>query len=201
MTVLCFDCETTGLPSYGDPSDSPTQPHLVELALGMFTDDGEEIDVRSMIVRPDGWTIGADTTAIHRITHDHAIEVGITEARAAAAYAVAVEQATIRVAHNEPFDRRIMRIAMLRNGWSREQIERLEARPKFDTCTKARKVTNLPPTGRMQAAGFNWPKNPKLRECVTILFGEDLDEAHDAMRDVRACARVYFLLRSLGIEP
>jgi hypothetical protein len=36
-----------------------------------------------------------------------------------------------------------------------------------------------------------------LAECVKHFFGEDLAGAHDALVDVRACARVFFRLRDL----
>lgn len=50
---------------------------------------------------------------------------------------------------------------------------------------------------RMLAAGISKPKAPKLAECVKHFFGEDLAGAHDALVDVRACARVFFRLRDL----
>jgi DNA polymerase-3 subunit epsilon len=61
-------------------------------------------------------------------------------------------------------------------------------------------IVNLPPTERMLAAGFNKPKAPKLEECIHHFFGETLAGAHDALVDVRACARVYFHLQTLKAQ-
>jgi len=52
----------------------------------------------------------------------------------------------------------------------------------------------------MLAAGFTKPKPPKLEECIRHFFNEELDGAHDAMVDVRACRRVYFHLQTMGAE-
>ena len=37
--------------------------------------------------------------------------------------------------------------------------------------------------------GYKWPK---LSEAYRFLFNRDLEGAHDAMADVRACAEIYF---------
>jgi DNA polymerase III subunit epsilon len=196
--ILIFDTETTGLPECKLPSDDPRQPHLVELSTGLFAEDGTEIDVSSVIVRPDGWSVPPDMTAIHRITNEHAMEVGLAEAVVARGFYDTAMQCTTWVAHNLHFDKRIMRIAMRRAGLSRDQIAELDGLRRFDTCNGSKHVTNLPPTAKMLNAGFTWPKNPKLSECMSIIFGEDHADAHDALRDVRACARLYFHLRSIG---
>ncbi|AOW48412.1 3'-5' exonuclease family protein [Acetobacter ascendens] len=66
---------------------------------------------------------------------------------------------------------------------------------KFCTMDAAAPLVNLPPTARMIAAGIDKPKAPKLEECIKHFFNEELKGAHDAMVDVRACARLFFHLR------
>lgn len=199
MTILFFDTETTGLPQWVRPSDDPSQPHLVQLAMVLTQDDGSEIEHHNMIIRPDGWTIPEEVAAIHGITTERAMDEGVPEIDATTAYLGLIGSAELRVAHNESFDRRIMRIAMLRAGTSREFIEQIEARPSFDTCAMTVHIVNLPPTERMVRAGRMTPKPPKLAECVKHFFDEELDGAHDALVDVRACARIYFHLKSIGL--
>ena len=104
-------------------------------------------------------------------------------------------RADLRVAHNESFDRRILRIAMTRGLFARDFIEAIEARASYCTCTKALPILNLPPTDKMLAAGFTRAKPPKLEECMRHFFNEDLPGAHDAMVDVRACARIYYAMK------
>ena len=113
--------------------------------------------------------------------------------RAVRAFADLLGVADTLVAHNIQFDADVLDIAYLR----------LRGRPKsepgtrFCTMEAAAPIVNLPPTERMIATGFNKPKAPKLEECIKHFFGETLDGAHDALVDVRACARVYFHLQSL----
>lgn len=198
--ILFFDTETTGLPDFKARSDDPKQPHLVQLALLLMNDAGAETEAHNFIIKPDGWTIPDEVAAIHGITTKRAMDEGIPEVDAVVAYIAALGQSALRVAHNENFDRRIMRIAMLRTGQcSRDLIEELEKRPSFDTCAIASPIVNLPPTEKMLAYGFTKPKPPKLAECIKHFFTEELDGAHDAMVDVRACARIYFHLKSM--EP
>ena len=42
--------------------------------------------------------------------------------------------------------------------------------------------------------GYKWPK---LEECIKFFFDEQLEGAHDALTDVRACIRVYKELEKL----
>lgn len=195
--ILFFDTETTGLPDWRSPSTEPHQPHLVQLAHILCEDDGTEVESANVIIRPDGWVIPDDVAAIHGITTDIAMEKGIPMADAMEAFISGRRRADMRVAHNVSFDDRIMRIAMLRHGLEREEIEALEAAQKFCTVNATTLLVNLPPTEKMVAAGFNKPKPPKLAECIRHFFGEDLDGAHDAMADVAACRRVYLHLKSL----
>lgn len=76
MKTLAYDTETTGLPDWNQPTESPQQPHLVEIAALLFNGMAE-IDRFHAIVRPDGWTIPDEVAEIH----------GITTERDAVAYA------------------------------------------------------------------------------------------------------------------
>lgn len=188
---IVFDTETTGLPDFKARSADPIQPHLVQLALVTCNDAGTEVSATSVIIRPDGWTIPADMTAIHGISQEQAMDEGVPESLAVEMFVLAQARAVLRVAHNESFDRRIMRIAMTRTDLERDFIEAIEGRAAYCTCNAAKPIVNLPPTERMMAAGFKGPKSPKLEECINHFFGEDLQGAHDALVDARACARIY----------
>lgn len=198
--ILCYDTETTGLPDFKARSADPAQPHLVQLALVMFDDTGTEVSANCVIVRPDGWEITPELTAIHGISQERAMDEGIPEDIAAQMFVIAQARAALRVAHNERFDRRVLRIAMTRAGLERDFIEHIDGRPSFDTCAAAKPIVNLPPTDRMLAVGFRGPKPPKLEECIKHFFDEELSGAHDALIDTRACARIYFHLQTIKAE-
>lgn len=195
--IFAFDVETTGLPDWKAPSDARTQPHLVQLAMTLADDAGRERACANLIIRPDGWEIPPEIAAIHGIDQSAALAFGIEERTAAELFMIWSEMATVRVAHNISFDDRLMRIALLRAGFKREEIETIERRPSFCTMQKSIHIVNLPPTEKMIAAGFNKPKPPKLSEAIKHFFNEDLTGAHDAIVDVRACARLYLHLQTL----
>lgn len=200
---LVWDTETTGLPSYDRRSTDPCQPHLVQIAMLILADDGTETSMAALIIRPDGWEIPSAVTAIHGITQERAMDEGVPENMATALFAALQATAALRVAHNEAFDRRIMRIAMTRAGMPREQIEAIEARPSFCTCRAARPIVNQPPSEKMRATGRTGSKPPKLAECIRHFFDEDLAGGHDALVNARACARIYraLMARDQGVVP
>lgn len=189
--ILVFDTETTGLPLWREPSDHPGQPHLVQFAALLMETDGIERACINIMVKPEGWTIPAETSAIHGITTEMAAEFGIPEITVVNMFLNLVGRAEIATAaHNESFDWRIMRIAMLRSGMDKSAIERIEGCRRLCTMRMADKIMQLPPTAKMIAAGFLKSKAPNLTECMAHFFNEPHDKAHDAMADVRACARV-----------
>ncbi|AWJ85144.1 DNA polymerase III subunit epsilon [Azospirillum sp. TSH58] len=196
--ALIFDTETTDLPLWSERSTHPDQPHIVQLAALLSRADGDVSGSMNVIVRPSGYTsMPQKAFETHGISFERAMDEGIPLADALDEFNALMALTDELVAHNISFDVRLMRIAFLRAGKepARENL------PKVCTMTAATRLVNLPPTDRMRAAGFNKPKSPSLAECIRHFFGEDLDGAHDAMVDVRACARVYWHLKGLGVAP
>lgn len=201
MPIIVYDTETQNLPLWRQPSSDPGQPHIVQLAALLLADDGiTEIDNFSLICKPDGWTIPDDVAKIHGITTERAMDEGIPEFEVIERFVAMVKMEDLIVAHNEQFDRRIVRIGLTRMGWTKERILTMEAIARFCTMTAAHPIVKAPPTAKMIAAGFTKWKNPTLTECIAHFFaGEVFEGAHDAMRDVVGCARVYRALTALNV--
>lgn len=196
--IFLYDTETTGLPDFKSPSDSEHQPHIVQFA-ALLIDPVTRVERASidLIVRPDGWTIPDEVAEIHGITNEIAMACGVPELTVVNLFLALRSQTTLEVAHNISFDRRIMRIAMLRHGMTREDVEAIEAAAAFCTMKESTSIMHLPPSPKMVAAGFIKPKPPKLEEAYEFFFGETMEGAHNALADVRACARVYFHLMDM----
>ncbi len=188
MTIcFCIDTETTGVPSRGEVTTSPSYPHIVELA-GLLVDDEDDREVASfsLVVRPDGWVIPDEAAAVHGITQARALRVGVPLLVAFGAYlnlrAVAEEIA----GHNVAFDLGIVSAAIHRMG-------RNPSRPGPDrvVCTAelGTPICRLPPTERMVEYGYGPYKKPTLGELHAFLFGEPHVDAHSALADCRATAR------------
>jgi DNA polymerase-3 subunit epsilon len=208
VLVLAYDTETTGLPLFKDPSEDPRQPHLVELCGLLYDEERRElVDSYHAIIRPDGWTIPDDVAKIHGITTERALAEGVPEAEALAAFLALHRRSTLRVAHNESFDARILRIAIKRYGhgaFAWEQLtqeqrdaiaDEFKAAPAFCTCNKAKPIMQLPATDAMRKSGRgSWHKPPNLQEAHQHFLGRSFDGAHGARADAEACARIYFAM-------
>lgn len=191
--IMFFDSETNGLPNWSLPSEDPSQPHIVQLCAQVCEEEtGKTINSMNVIIKPDGWTIPDDVANIHGITTEHALEVGVPESMALMMF-LDMWHGILRIAHNESFDARIIRIAMLRHKLG--DADAWKASPAYCTMNNSLKILNLPPSERMLAAGKKGPKSPNLSEAYLHFTGMALDGAHNAAMDVMACKVVYYGIR------
>ena len=188
------------VPDFGAPSDAPHQPHIVQFA-GALVDADTHATIASfdLIARPDGWTIPAEVAAVHGITTERALQVGVPESLIVQIAFDLWERASKRIAHNEQFDARIMRIGAKR-FLARGDADVWSAGPAECTAAMSKPICKLPPTGRMVAAGINSFKTPKLSEAHEILLGVPLQNAHSALADVDGCRRIYRAMTTAQAE-
>jgi DNA polymerase III subunit epsilon len=191
---LLVDCETTGLPRtrHFSPDHVEDWPRLVQIAWGRCDSSGKMAEARCHIIRPEGFRIPADATAIHGITHAHARRVGrglgevldefLEEAR---------RPGTVLVAHNLEYDWAVLASEFVRTG---KPLSILDI-PGICTMKSTTEVCCLPRPG---GYGFKWPT---LEELHTCLFGRTYEGTHDASRDLEACARCFFKLLEAGHYP
>jgi len=135
-----------------------------------------------------------EVAAIHGITTAHAAAVGVP---APVVFSLLIElwaRADLRICHNESFDARMVRIALMRHFGQDPEAE-LHTRWKAGKaeCTQALStpILKLPPTEKMKRAGFNKHKSANLGEAYQHFTGKPLEGAHSAMVDVQACIEVY----------
>lgn len=170
MIGLFYDTETTGLPDFKAPSEAPHQPHIVQLAACLVDLDTRKlINSMDVIICPDGWTIPDDIAEIHGITTERALDEGVPASSAIGVFMDMWSQCQIRIAHNEQFDARLLRIALMRH-----QDEA---------------------TADVWKAGFNKFKTANLGEAYRHFTGKELENAHSAMADVQGCMEVYFAIK------
>lgn len=195
--ILFWDTETTGFYDDRLPPDHEAQPYIVQLAAQLCEDDGKTVAGFSLIVDPgisNGIFIPEKASAVHGVTNERAVQLGVSAEFALSAFAHLYQCADTICAHNAKFDKGVTETAIARHyGRTMPLRKRI-----ICTMDAAAPVVNLPPTERMVAAGMNKPKPPKLEECIRHFFGEELDGAHDAMVDVAACRRVFFHLKAIG---
>jgi len=190
--VTAFDTETTGLlPKQFSmsPANLPKLPHIVQLASILFdTVSGEEQGSFNVIVKPEGYVVPPESSAIHGITHEQAMDEGVPLSTAVEMFSSFKKQSKGMIAHNIEYDMRIMAIAFARLGLDGSEVLRF---PKKCTMKASTEICKIPGNW-----GYKWPK---LGEAYKIFFDEELEGAHDALVDIRATVRIYRHLRGLGV--
>lgn len=183
--MICFfDTETTGLPDYNKRARDPAQPHVVQFSAILMASDGREMEMHNLLSRPDGWLIPDEASAVHGITNEVAMAYGIAEDLVARVCLELFRKASLIVAHNVTFDKFLMRIAMRRYDLIQDSDDAWwKGLNTFCTMRTMTPICNLP--GQY---GAKWPK---LQEAHKHCFGAEFEGAHDALADVRACARIY----------
>ncbi len=192
--ILIYDTETNGLPLWNQPSEHPGQPHITQLAAELFdADSGRVLAFMDVLIRPDGWTIPAELEQLTGITDALAARFGYSMAHVLSTFMHMWSEAELRIAHNESFDQRMVRIEAIRElGADHGFHEDWKNGAVFCTQSNSTKILNLPPTARMLAAGRNHPKSPNLGEAYEFFTGKKLEGAHNAAVDLAACKAVYF---------
>jgi DNA polymerase-3 subunit epsilon len=187
-TLLYYDTETTGLPLYGEPSTDPRQPHITQIAAELCNaETGETLAAMNFLIKPTDWTIPDDIATLTGITTEKAQAFGVPIEDALNLFFGMWTYNTVRVAHNQPFDARMVRIAMLRDMQIDDAIaERWKISPAFCTQAKSTKIVNV-----AREPGCKL-KTANLREAYKHFTGLELINAHNAAADVAACKAVYF---------
>lgn len=189
MYYLVFDTETTGLPkNYQAPLDDfDNWPRLVQLAWQFYDGDGNLWEEENLIIKPEGFVIPEEVAKIHRISQERALTEGLPLNEVLQKFSEAIKRADFLVGHNIDFDNNIVGSEFLRNSIANQLAEA----KKICTMKLGVDICRLP--GRM---GFKWPNLNELHLC---LFQENFSDAHDAMIDVRACARCFFEMKTRGL--
>lgn len=182
---LFFDTETTGIPkNYKAPaSDLKNWPRLVQIAWMVADAKGNEIASTEHIVKPNGFTIPADAAKIHGITTEIALQKGLDVRVILDAIVIDIGKASALIAHNVQFDEKILGSELIRAGY----FNHVEAKQRKCTMQSATNFCRLP-----GPYGYKWPT---LQEIYKKLFHEEFTGAHQALADVRACAKCYFELK------
>lgn len=188
--ILIFDTETNGKPiNYkAAKNDTSNWPRVVQLAWAVYTHDGALVRGREQIIKPDGWNIPDEVVEIHGISEQKANADGVPMLIVLRDFLADYEACDTLVAHNIGFDYPVLGCEMIRY-----QI-RPNNRIERHVCTmnESTDFCKLP-------GGYGRYKWPKLMEVHQKLFNEGFDGAHDAMNDVKACGRVYFELKRIGV--
>lgn len=193
--ILFFDTETTGVaPDTLHPVyDVDRYPHICQLSW-TFNDMDKDF-----IIRPDGWTIPPETTAIHGISTEMALSKGVPFHDALKLFCIDLLDADIICAHNAQFDKRML-IADATRLTNQERGLNFEKLIKSKTCIDTMMLT-IDFVGAVFTKGAKKGlpgKFPRLEELYYKLFQSSFP-AHNSMEDVRALRKCYYELITRNI--
>ena len=193
-STLFFDTETTGVPkSYNAPaSDSNNWPRLVQLAWLMTDKEGKVIKQKSVIIKPNGFSIPQDAASVHGITTERAQREGLPLRDVLEEFTTDLSFAEQVVGHNIDFDRHIVGAELYRLDMDYNAIM-----IKSGTCTmKSSTDFCAIPNPNSYYGGYKWPS---LQELYRKLFNHDFVDVHDALADITATKECFFELKRRGI--
>lgn len=175
---LFFDTETTGV--------EPTAA-IVQFAAILYDEKRNHIGQFKTMVKPDGWTIPAGASAIHGIYDADCERYGLPILEVLRVFNNWCKVSDKLIAHNITFD-----IGKVQHQAKLAGVLEKLGMPTNQFCTMKATTDICKLPGRY--GSYKWPK---LIEAHQHLFGEGFDGAHDALADVKACARIYFHLLDL----
>jgi DNA polymerase-3 subunit alpha/DNA polymerase-3 subunit epsilon len=180
--ILFLDTETTGINKAID--------RVVQIAWIVADYDGSIITKKSFIIKPDGFYIPRQSTAIHGITNEIAQKSGKSLENVFEQLTEDAEDAEMLVAHNASFD-----IGFLKGEFANLDIEY----PFNSLKTICTMMVSTNYCRFQKTNGMSGYKRPKLEELHFFLFKEYFNNAHDALADTEACMRCFYELADRGI--
>lgn len=172
MIVIVFDTETTGLPYHEEAKDA-VQPRIIEVGALLYDTRRESVvETLELLINPQ-MKLDPVITKITGLT-DEDLADKPTFAEVEPRLREFFARAECVVAHNLPFDKMMMALALGRCG---KDINHW-AWPRLEICT-------------VQEHAEAWGRRPKLLELFERYMGRPLDQKHRALDDVRALLEVF----------
>lgn len=194
--MICpYDTETTGLVRKNLPLTDVGQPRLVQLSCLIADEETHRItQSMNLVVKPEGWDIPDEASAVHGITTEYATEVGLPEKHVLDTF-LWLWDGKKRISHNNLFDDKVIECAIARY-YSPDSplLEAWQKAPTYCTMRESKEIVQAKgKTGRL--------KFPKLAEAYEYFFNEVFDNQHSANADTVACFEIYLALQQRSEYP
>ena len=204
MTILFLDTETTGLPLVRGVSALEKKgiwPDIVSLAWKIYNDKGELGKSVYSVVKPE-WKISAESTKIHGITTEYALEHGRPLADVLADFKADLSMVDTVVAHNMEFDKNVIFNAYkwrlgVEPPWTSGASSVAGSVAEICTMDKSKDELKIP----NPYPKYGPYKSPSLAELYKDTFGTDFNGQHNSQNDVEALCEIYWKRWGSGLKP
>lgn len=194
--IVGFDTETTGFPDMDLLPMDQRQPWPVQIAARMVDENNVlQSEINFLIAPPIA--INPDAIKVHGITDERAAFFGFKPITGITMLFAMIAKADVVVGHNLGFDINVVNLSKHRLGIEHEH-DPFDGKEHFDTQTRSAGILQIPATDAMILAnrGHQY-KSPKLAEAYRFFFEKEIEDAHDAMGDVKASLEIYFHVKKL----
>lgn len=181
---LFIDTETTGIIKYKnglvpDFRELPSYDgcRIVSICW-LLTQHDKVVEQAYFLIKPDGFQVPEESTKIHGITHQMAVDEGYCIKTVFKRLAEACQQAQTIVAHNIAFDVNIILSELHRLKPSHKLIPVIQNKKHVCTMLKGKEFMGV-------------KKYPKLAELYKFLYDQELKDAHNALADTIHCMNCY----------
>lgn len=191
MSYLIFDTETSNLPQKSLSLDHPDQCRVLQLAAILVDEEFAEVNsFCTLIDIPENVNISPGAASKHGITREQCKSYGVGIQRALSILEDFSKKSTVIVGHNVKFDiervnDELALLGILYNNFTEQGSI---------YCTMLGMTNECKLVGKYPGK-FKWPK---LTEAYKHCYNADFSNAHDALADVRATAKVLAWLKTRG---
>lgn len=110
------DTETSGLFDFSKPADADGQPRLASLTMIHLDADCGVASRRDILIKPDGWVLGAEAAAVNGLTMERLEAEGVPVRDVLEEYSGVVKSGRAIAAFNAQYDTKVMRGELRRAG-------------------------------------------------------------------------------------
>lgn len=184
VCFLVFDTETNGkAKNFNAPvTNLDNWPRIAQLGWQLYDQKQNLLNEGSVLIQPDGWVIPKEKFFIdNNMSTERCQEFGIPISQALDKLLFDVTKADYLIAHNMNFDINVLGAELIRA--KKEMPKKIAQVCTMESSTNYCKIAG--------PYGYKWPT---LTELHTKLFSKGFEGAHDALDDVKACAKSFFEL-------
>jgi DNA polymerase-3 subunit epsilon len=189
INFLFFDTETNGKPkNFKAPvTDVNNWPRITQFGWQLYDSEQNLINEGSYLVKPDGWEIPKEKFFLdNNMSTERCEKFGKPIDEVLEIFISDISKTDYLIAHNMNFDINVLGAELIR---ANKQIPKDVT--KICTMSESTNYCKLP-----GPYGYKWPT---LAELHNKLFSTGFDGAHDALDDVKACAKSFFELKKLNV--
>ena len=189
--ILVVDTETTNKVNFKVPLDDPCQPWMVSCSALLYDEESRQVvECLSCLIKPTDWVIPPESTAIHGITHEKAMEYGMEFEVMMPALGHLARSARRIAAYNQGFDSAMMKI--MYGYYGLDSGDAFAPTKWVDVMKPCTEICQLP--GKYGT--YKWPK---LEEAFQHFFGKKPKASHSSLNDAHSCAQILFKLIELEV--